>query len=258
MNEAASPPIASEALVPSADGPMRVIVACPAAGGPFPAVITYPHIGGLTNTMRIMAERVAMGGFFCAVVDLYHRLGTIVIDPQSTDKDIVVISRIAAASVTEAGAMTDTQSLIAWLDSRPNVQGPCYATVGYGRGGALAVQAASHFPDRIRAAASILGFGFTANGEQAARDALARIHAKLYFAFAEHDEIIPRTVPDELAPLLRELNLDAHLVIHPGTRHPYVFPDRTVHDAAAANRDWVAVFAMFADSLAGNPKQEKN
>jgi len=258
MNDATSAPVVSEATVPTADGPMRVIIACPPAGGPFPAVITYPHIGGLTNTMRIMARRVAAGGFLCVVVDLYHRLGTIVIDPESTDKDIVAISRIAATSVTEAGAMTDTQSLIAWLDSHPEVRGPCYATVGYGRGGALAVQAASHFPDRIRAAASILGFGFTAKGEQAARESLARIQARLYFAFAEHDEIIPRTVCDELAPLLRELNLDARLVIHPGTRHPYVFPDRTVHDAAAASRDWRTVFAMFTESLAGSRDGEEN
>jgi carboxymethylenebutenolidase len=240
-------------LVPTPAGPMQALVARPDGLGPVPVVITYPHVGGLTDTMRMMADRVAAGGYACFVPDLYHRLGTVVIDPQSEDVDVVAIRRIAAASVTDANAMTDTGALLDWLAAQPDLRTARVGTVGYGRGGSLAIRAAAEFPDRVRAAASVLGYGFTADGAEAARARLARLTGGLYCAFAAHDDIIPATVPAELAALLRDLPLDARLVVHPGARHPYVFPDRTVHDPVAAGRDWDAIFAMYARHLGGPP-----
>jgi len=239
------------ASIDTRDGPMRAIVVRPPGPGPFPAVITYPHIGGLTNTMRLMATRVAEGGYVSVVIDLYHRLGTIVIDPESVQQDVVAISRIAAASVTDAGAMQDTAAAFDWFDAQPFIRGPSVGTIGYGRGGSLAVRAAAEFPERVNAAASVLGFGFTKDGVAECRARLVRIRGGLYCAFAEHDEIIPSSVQDEVASSLDGLPLDAQLVVHPGARHPYVFPDRAVHDAAAAARDWEAIFAMYARHLGG-------
>ena len=181
---------------------MRAIVARPPGPGPFAAVVAFAHVGGLTETMRIMARKVAAGGYVCVVPDLYHRLGTIVIDPQSHDGDVVAIRKIAAASVTEAGAMSDAGAVLAWLGSRPDVRGPHCATIGFGRGGSLAVRAASAFPGEVRAAASVLGFGFAPQGPEAATAALAGIGASLYCAFAERDDIIPASEHETLAAIL--------------------------------------------------------
>jgi carboxymethylenebutenolidase len=243
-------------VVPTPAGPMRALVAQPDGASPFPVVITYPHVGGLTDTMRVMAERVAAGGYACFVPDLYHRLGTIVIDPQSEDADVIAIRQIAAASVTDVDAMADTAALLDWLAAQPDLLAARVGTVGYGRGGSLAVRAAVEFPDRVRAAASVLGFGFTADGAEAARTRLASLSGGLYFAFAEYDDIIPAAVPVELAAVLRDLPIDARFVVHPGTRHPYVFPDRAIHDAEAAKRDWDAIFAMYERHL-GSPLQHE-
>lgn len=231
------------------EGPMRAIMARPREGDPLAAVIAYPHVGGLTGTMRSIAAIVARGGYACLVPDLYHRLGTIVIDPQSTDEQVVAIRKIAAASIGEASAMRDTDAVIAWLERKARLAPP-YGTVGFGRGGSFALAAAGLRVGAVGAAASILGFGFTADGREAARRTLSRIEGEIYCAFAERDEIIPKQVPDELAGLLAELELRSQLVVHPGTRHPYVFPDRAVHDAAAAAKDWSSIFAMFERCLA--------
>jgi carboxymethylenebutenolidase len=222
--------------IATADGPMRAIVARPdvARGG----VIMFPHVGGLTDTMRTMAHLVADGGYVCVVPDLYHRLGTIVLDPQSNDADAVAIRQAAAASVTDANAMRDATAAIAWLEQRG--VGRPFGAVGFGRGGGLALLAAASFPHDVAAAASILGFRFPR------RDVLARIEGEIYCAFAEHDDIIPPEVPDNLAEELCELPMPSRVVVHAGARHPYVFPDRTVHDAKAAAEDWASVFAMFA------------
>lgn len=234
------------ATCPTPAGPMRLLVVRPDGAGPFPVVIMYPHVGGLSETMRLMADRVAAGGHFCAVLDLYHRLGTIVLDPQSTDPDAVAIRQIAAASVTDANVLADTACLLDWLSTQRDLRATQVGAIGFGRGGSLAVRVASEFPDRVRAAASVLGFGFTQGGLVATRDRLARITGGLYFAFAEHDDIIPAEVPTELAPLLDNIPAESHLVIHRGVSHPYIFTDRAVHDPDAAARDWNAIFALYA------------
>ena len=229
----------TEVEITTADGPMRAIVARP-GGACRGGVIMFPHVGGLTDTMRRMAQIVADGGFLCVVPDLYHRLGTIVLDPQSSDEDAVAIRRVAAASVTGANAMRDAEAAMRWL--RGQGIAPRYCSVGFGRGGGLALLAAATFPNEIAAAASILGFGF-------AHETLGDIRGEIYCAFAEHDNIIPAAVPAELAKALARLALPARVTVHAGARHPYVFPDRAVHDAAAAAEDWTAVFAMFARQL---------
>jgi carboxymethylenebutenolidase len=226
--------------IETADGAMRAIVAEPAAakGG----VIMFPHVGGLTETMRTMAQIVADNGYVCIVLDLYHRLGTIVLDPQSNNENAVAIRKVAAASVTEANAMRDGLAAIKWLAQR-GIAGP-FGAVGFGRGGGLALTAAGMFPGDIAAASSILGFAFPP------RDLLARVGGEIYCAFAGHDEIIPADVAANLAKLLTDLPVPSRLIVHPKARHPYVFPDRAVYDAKAAAADWASIFAMFNRHLA--------
>jgi carboxymethylenebutenolidase len=243
--------VLDEAIVPTEDGPMRAILARPRGPGPHAPVIMFPHVGGLTETMREMAGLVAAGGYLCAVLDPYHRLGTIVLDPQSRDPEAVAIRKVAASSVTVRRAMDDAKALMSWLAARPDVRASSFGSIGYGRGGYLALRAAAAFPERIRAAASVLGSGFTEEGANAARAWLGRVTAGLYCAFAEHDDIIPPSVPADLADLLRDRK-NARIVIHPGARHPYAFPDRAVHDPDAARNDWEAIFALFAREL-GQP-----
>jgi carboxymethylenebutenolidase len=235
--------------IETSQGPMQAIVARPQGAGPFPPVITYPHVGGLTGTMRIMAQKVADAGYICVVPDLYHRLGTIVLDPQSLDENVIAIRKIAAASVTDEGAMEDTAAVFRWLERQPEIRGPRCATIGYGRGGSLAIRAASAFPATVRAVASVLGFGFVSQGRTATREMLAGITGSVYCAFAEHDDIIPAAEHALLTALLREVSLDARIVIHEGARHPYFFPDRAVYDEAAAARDWAAIFSIFSRRL---------
>jgi carboxymethylenebutenolidase len=231
-------------------GPMRMVLARPDGPGPFVPVIMFPHVGGLTDTMCTMARIAAGGGYLCAVVDAYHRLGSIVIDPQSDDADVVAIRRIAASSVTVKGAMADARSAMTYLRARKDVIGTAFGTIGYGRGGSLALRAAASFPERVGAAVSILGFGFTEEGVDGVRSWLDGIRAGIYCAFAECDDIIPANVADELKALL-DGRPDTRVVIHPGARHPYAFPDRTVHDPRAAQSDWEAIFALWARRLAG-------
>lgn len=242
-------PRTNTVAIGTTEGPMRAILVVPAAGkGPWPAVITFPHVGGLTDTMRTMAEIVARGGYLSVVPDLYHRLGTLVIDPQSQNPDVVAIRKIAASSVKLDGALGDCGAVLDWLGRSSDWTGQC-ATLGYGRGGSLALKAAATYPQQVAAAASILGFGFDEGGDDPARDWLRRLRCPIYCAFAEQDDIIPAQVPERLKVLVAETGADARIVVHAGALHPYIFPDRTVHDPRAAAQDWGAVFALFRERL---------
>lgn len=229
---------------------MRAIMAVPGGRGPFPTVIMYPHSGGLTETMRMMARRAAEGGYLCVVPELYHRLGTIVLDPQSMEENAVAIRRIAADSLTSRSVMADTRALLDWLETEPIARKGAKGTIGYGRGGSFALLAAGTFPDEIGAAATVLGFGFISDRPDSPHLSFAKAKAEFYCAFAEHDDIVPDKVPRELAALLEASPITHRLVTHRGTRHPYAFPDRTVYDRAAAEADWEHIFAVFARRLA--------
>jgi carboxymethylenebutenolidase len=231
------------------EGPMRAIMVVPSGHGPFPTAIMYPHSGGLTETMRMMARRAAEGGYLCVVPELYHRLGTIVLDPQSTQENAVAIRRIAADSLTSGSVMADTRALLDWLDGEPNARKGAKGTIGYGRGGSFALLAAGTYADEIGAAAAVLGFGFISDRADSTHLSFARAKAEFYCAFAELDDIVPDNVPRELAAFLKASPIAHRLVTHRGTRHPYAFPDRAVYDRAAAEADWADIFDMFERRL---------
>jgi carboxymethylenebutenolidase len=214
--------------------------------GPFPAAILFPHVGGLTETMRDSARRAAEGGFLCVIPDLYHRLGTIVLDPQSDDSDAVAIRKVVAGSLTLKGVAEDTRAALDWLDASADAAPGPRGTIGYGRSGSFALLAAASFPERIRAAATVLGFGFKELAEAGVD--LAAIK-EVYVAFAENDDIIPAHVPGELKSLLEKAGTPFELVVHLGARHPYAFADRAVYDESAAESDWSRIFALFARHL---------
>ncbi len=240
-------------VIDTKDGPMELLSALPSGQGPFGAIIMYPHVGGLTTTMATMARRAAEGGYFCVVPDLYHRLGTIVIDPQSADPKVLRIRDIAAGSLTPTGVMTDTRAVLDWLKAQPQADARRRGTIGYGRSGSFALMAAGRYPREIAAAASILGFGFVTDAPGSPHRSFENVSGEFYCAFAEHDDIIPRSVVEDLQRVLAPLPIRSQLVVHPGTRHPYAFPDRTVYDRTAAEADWQRVFSMLDRCLPLTP-----
>lgn len=234
-----------EVFVDTPDGAMECLIARPTGMTPVDAMIMYHHVGGLTRTMRMMACRAALGGYLCVVPDLYHRLGTIVTDPESTDEKVRTIQKLVAATLNGHDVMRDTRAVLDWLAVQASVKPGPRGAVGYGRGGSLAVLAAGTYPREIPAAASVLGFGFVREDKPSPHQVLDNI-SELYAGFAGDDDVIPATVPEELAALLRTSSAKSNFVTHPGARHPYAFPDRAIYDKAAAEADWREIFAMFA------------
>jgi carboxymethylenebutenolidase len=103
----------------------------------------------------------------------------------------------------------------------------------------------------------VLGFGFIAPSADSPHLAFAKAKGEFYCAFAELDDIVLASVPAALAEFLRRIGSPHRIVIHPGARHPYAFPDRAVYDRGAAEADWAEIFAMLGRNICVSAKPER-
>jgi carboxymethylenebutenolidase len=103
------------------------------------------------------------------------------------------------------------------------------------------LRAAGSDPSLFGWVAAILGSGFVKPGrEDSPHLVFDRIRARIYCAFAGHDEILPASLPAEVAQRLQA----ARVVVHPRVRHGYCFPHRAAYNEAAAEADWQAIAAL--------------
>lgn len=236
--------------VQTPDGKMQTFIAHPDGKGPFPAVVMYQNVGGLSEILRGMARRVAESGYYCAVPELYYRLGTIVIDPDSHDEQIMGLRKIASGSMRNATVMEDTKALLEFLDKDPLVKPGPKGTIGYCMGGRFSILAAETFPETFTASVSLFGTRLITDAADSPHLKLERIRGELYCGFAEHDPSMPLPSVDKFKDLLqRQCKAKFEVEVHPGTEHGYAFPGRRVYQKEASERSWERAFAMFSRQI---------
>jgi len=236
---------------------MKAFVAQPARDGRFAAAVVVQHIGGLSETMKLVARRVAALGFLCIVPALYHRLGDIVVDPVDSEPSIAAIRRIAVASLSASRVDTDMRATLGWLRSdSATLPGP-RGIIGFGGGAGEAMRLAAGFAGDIRAFVSILGVGFIRLDDPASPHLrLGELSGGAYFAFAGNDDIIPSSAVENVRAMLAASGLPHAFAVHPGVRHGYCFADRLAYDRDAAEADWDSVRRLFAQHLSPATTQE--
>src|SRR5208337_4779113 len=87
--------------------------------------------------------------------------------------------------------MEDTSALLAYADGQPAARADIVGTVGYCMSGRYAVNAATHFPERVKAAASIYGTHLATDQLDSPHLAGRKTKAELYFGCAETDIYAP-------------------------------------------------------------------
>ena len=238
--------------VKTADGRMPVFIAEPAGTGPFPAVVMYQNVGGLSQVLVELARRVASNGYYCALPDLYYRLGKIVIDPDSKDAHVLALRKVVLDSLTDAGVMADTRALLAHIDGDRAAAGGVKGTVGFCMGGRFSVQAGALFPDVFVANGSLFGTRMMTDAEDSPHKLIGKLRGEIYFGFAEHDYALPLPKAREFIELLKQQCVARwEAEIHEGAHHGYSFPGRKVYQEQAAERSWSRIFSMFARQLKG-------
>lgn len=236
--------------VKTADGLMPVFVAHP--GTPSPVVVMYQNVGGLSDVLIELARRVARNGYYCALPDLYYRLGKIVIDPDNKHPHVMALRKVILDSLSDPGVMADTRALLGHLDNDAQARKGAKGTVGFCMGGRFAVQAAALFPDVFVANGSLFGTRMITDAEDSPHKLIGRLRGEVYFGFAEHDYALPLPKAHEFIALLKQhCRARWEAEIHAGAHHGYSFPGREVYHEHAAERSWTKIFAMFDRQLKG-------
>ena len=150
-------------------------------------------------------------------------------------------------SLTIPLVMEDTTALLAYAGTQKAANTSIIGTVGYCMSGRYAVNAATHFPDRVKAAASIYGVQLATDQPDSPHLAASKTKAELYFGCAETDVYAPPEIVEKVREGMKGSKNEVEL--YPGTHHGFAFPKRPIYNRDAAERHWERLLALYHRNL---------
>lgn len=188
--------------------------------GEGPGVMVLHAWWGLTPFFRSIADRLADAGFVALAPDLFE--GETAETPDAA-RDLLARSD----ATTMVGLVRSSVDVLAGLPI--TAEGPV-GVVGFSMGASLALWAASHVPEQVRAVTAFYG---TTDLD------FAPVRAAVQGHFAEFDELGSDDDVAEMEAHMRLVGLDPEIHRYPGTSHWFFEADRTVaHSPVAAELAW--------------------
>jgi carboxymethylenebutenolidase len=234
------------------DGAMESFICRPERNQPHPAVLFLMDAPGIREELRDMARRLATVGYCVVLPNLYYRAGRdTFFGPTVLTKGDPEYVRMRAirTKMTIPPVMGDVAAVLDFLDDQPGVKRGPVGVHGYCMSGPYALAAAARFPDRIAAAASLYGTWLVSDAEESPHLSLSKCKGELYIACAEHDDLAPLPMVEELRRLLEKSGAEGELEIYPGVHHGFAFPGRWCFDKHAAERHWERLLALYQRRL---------
>ena len=235
--------------IPTKDGATTTFVVHPERGGPHPVIFFYMDAPAIREELRDMARRLATSGYYVMLPNMYYRSGVMEIGPITPDPNSPERKRMFELmnSINIPLVMEDTKALLAFADGQAAARTDIVGTVGYCMSGRYAINAATHFPGRVKAAASIYGTHLATDQPDSPHLAAGKTKAELYFGIAETDIYAPVEIIEKVKEGMKGAN--AEVEIYPGTHHGFAFPKRPVYDRDAAERHWERLLALYRRNL---------
>ena len=235
--------------IPTKDGKTTTFITHPERGGPFPVIIFYMDAPAIREELRDMARRLATSGYYVMLPNMYYRSGVMEIGPITPDPNSPERKRMFELmnSINIPLVMEDTKALLAYADGQAAARTGIVGTVGYCMSGRYAINAATHFPGRVKAAASIYGTHLATDQPDSPHLAAGKTKAELYFGIAETDIYAPVEIIEKVKEGMKGAN--AEVEIYPGTHHGFAFPKRPVYHRDAAERHWERLLALYRRRL---------
>ncbi len=235
--------------IPTKDGYTTTFITHPERGGPFPVIIFYMDAPAIREELRDMVRRLGTSGYYVVLPNLYYRSGLMELGPLPVDPDAPERKRMFQLmnSINISLVMEDTRALLAYAEGQSAANTKIVGTVGYCMSGRYAINAATHFADRVKAAASVYGTHLATDQPDSPHLAAQKTKAELYFACAETDIYAPMEIIEKVKHRMQGAN--AEVEIYPGTHHGFAFPKRPVYDRDAAERHWERLVALYRRNL---------
>lgn len=236
----------------TADGAMETFTCRPERGGPHPVVFLLMDAPGVREELRDMARRLGTVGYCVLLPNLYYRAGrdTIygpdVLKEGSAERERM---RAVRTKMTIPPVMEDFGAMLSFVDGRKEARAGRVGVHGYCMSGPYALAAAARYPERVGAAASFYGTWLVSDAEESPHRSLGTAKGELYIGCAEHDDLAPLSMVDELKKLFEQSGAAGELEMYPGVHHGFAFPERWCHDKPAAERHWERLFALYRRNL---------
>src|SRR5258705_269290 len=144
--------------------------------------------------------------------------------------------RAVRTKMTIPPIMDDVAAMLAFIDRQEAARRGPVGAHGYCMSGPYALAAAARYPDRIAAAASFYGTWLVNDAEESPHLSLGKVKGELYIACAEHDELAPLPMVEELRGLFHRAGTAGEIEFYPGVHHGFAFPQRWCYDKPAAER----------------------
>ncbi|MGB6451597.1 MAG: dienelactone hydrolase family protein [Steroidobacteraceae bacterium] len=234
------------------DGSSPSYVFRPAAGSSWPAVLVFMDGLGIRPAMLEVGERLATYGYYVLLPDLFYRSGpyepmdphTVFSDPE---KRKVLMEKFFGPA-TPANIMSDTRAFLDYLAAQSDVRPGGIGTTGYCMGGLMSLTAAGTYPERIVATASYHGGRLATDAPDSPHLLASKIRSRVYVAGAIEDQSFPDDMKKRLEDALTAAGVD-HKIETYQAKHGWVFRDTPVYAAAAAERHWQTLVALFDAKL---------
>ena len=241
--------IDSQVDIETRDGKTTTFITHPERGGPFPVVIFYMDAPGIREELRDMARRLGTSGYYVMLPNLYYRAGVTELGPVNPDPESPERKRMFALmnAIDIPLVMEDTRALLAYAEADKAANTRIVGALGYCMSGRYAVNAATHFADRVKAAASIYGTRLATEQPDSPHLAARKTAAELYFACAETDIYAPAAIIEKVREGMKGTKNEVEL--YPGTHHGFAFPRRPVYHRDAAERHWERLLALYRRNL---------
>ena len=233
-------------------GAMETFICHPDRGGPHPVVFLLMDAPGIREELYDMARRLGTVGYYVVLPNLYYRAGRDTkYGPDVLTRGSAEQQRMRAVrtKMTIPPVMDDFADMLAFVDTQPAAgKGPVGAH-GYCMSGPYALAAAARYPDRVAAAASFYGTWLVSDAAESPHLTLGQAKGELYIACAEHDELAPLPMVEELKGLFQKSGNGGELEMYMGVHHGFAFPQRWCYDKPAAERHWERLIALYRRRL---------
>ena len=234
------------------DGTCPSYIYRPAGRGPWPAVVVFMDGLGIRPAMLEIGERLAAHGYYVLLPDLFYRSGPYEpMDPHvvftDPEKRKILMEKFFALA-TPANIMSDTRAFLDYLAAQHDVKPGGIGTTGYCMGGLMSLTAAGTYPANILATASYHGGRLATDAADSPHLLAPKMKSRVYIAGAIEDQGFPDDMKERLEEALTKAGID-HRIETYQAKHGWVFRDTPVYDAAAAERHWQTMFALFDETL---------
>jgi carboxymethylenebutenolidase len=234
------------------DGVCPAYVYRPPGSGPWPGVLVYMDGPGIRPAVLELGERLATYGYFVLLPDLFYRAGPYApMNPHTLFSDPAqrkMLMEKFFARATQALIMSDTRFFLDYLAAQPDVKPGKIGTTGYCMGGLMSLTAAGTYPDRILATAAYHGGRLATDSPESPHLLAPKMKSRVYIGGAIEDATFTDEMKERLEEALTHAGVDHKIETYPA-KHGWVLRDMPVYDAAAAERHWQTLIALFDATL---------